>query len=139
MLLDITRRPRLLKLNYSIRPFKKVKSVEIPFGFAISHKKSEKDKSILRVKFNVTGGGEDMPFDLTIETETLFNIKKEAKDSDLMKAVFLEAGPVIFPVINEYFTDLGRKANLPIESLPDVDFKEFYEYHKSSTKKDKDK
>lgn len=139
MLLVYSKGPRVLKINFEFSDTVEKGDFEIPFNFVLRHKVSEKDSSILFVSLSVIAGNDDMPFTFEMETETRFNMKDEAKEKDIAKAVYLEAGPAIYPAFNELFADLGRKARLPVIALPEVDFEEFYKIHKDSEKKKKEK
>ncbi len=139
MSLAIIKRPRLLELKFELQPIEEETTIEIPFSYNMKHRISESDQSLLIVRFGVEGGGEDFPFNLKISTETRFHLEKGLEGKDVSKAVFLEAGPVIYPVLNEYFTDLGRKADLPFDALPDIDFQEFLESLEEPTEDDEEK
>ncbi len=136
MLLVYTKGPRLVRSHFEINSTQPEEPVQITFNFTLNHKRDEEKPEILHVYLNLTAGDENTPFLVEMQTESLFKINEKNKSSkkEIAKAVYLEAGPAIFPTINEFFLDLSRKARLSSLDLPVIDFHEFYLRHKDAIK-----
>ena len=130
MLLNLHKGPRIINCIFSVKDIKPEKPAEIAFNFKIQHKSPETEDEYLHVFFGFDAGDEKSPFNAEMMTESLYKIsvtgKKKIKEEDISKAVYLEAAPMVFLMLNEYFLDLCRKAKIPMIDLPRIDFKQFH-------------
>ncbi|PLX88413.1 MAG: hypothetical protein C0618_04415 [Desulfuromonas sp.] len=129
MLLTIYSRQRLTKSMFDTNFNKLSAETTVPFNININHALT--DGGHLKVALAIKGGTDETPFTCEFLTEALFEITQKAKDEQIKKAVFTEAAPLMYAVVDEYFKDLCRKALLPIGDLPRMNFEDF---HKNSLK-----
>jgi len=139
MLLAYSKGPRLVNCSFRIQDPESKKEDQIVFNLKIQYKTSDDQKEV-HVFLGFNAGDENSPFAADISSESIFRVKetssKPVKPKEIAKAVYLEAAPAIFPLINDYFTDLCRKGRLPIIDIPSIDFQAFYSENKDQIKEE---